>query len=75
MKKISLVLVFTFMIGGIVILKSNHNSLLSHKFPATIVEEIVIQPVKKVDFSKHESIKLDNDFADSGLPEWVTIHL
>lgn len=74
MKKILLALVFIFMIGGIVILKSNHNPFLIHKFPETIVEEISIQPVEEVDFSKYESSKLDNEFADSGLPEWVTIH-
>lgn len=74
MKKILLVLLFIFMIGGIVILKSNHNPFFIHKFPETIVEEIGIQLVEEVDFSEYEFSKLGNEFADSGLPEWVTVH-
>lgn len=74
MKKFLLVLIFIFMIEGIAILKSNQNPFLIHKFPETIVEAISIQPVEEVDFTKHELIKLDNEFADSGLPEWVTMH-
>jgi len=62
------------MIGGMTILKSNHNPFLTHKFPEKIIEEIVIKPFEEIVFSRHESNKLGNEFADSGLPEWVTIH-
>lgn len=74
MKKILLVLIFIFMIGGIVILKSNQNLFLGYEFPEIVAQEISVQPVESISFSKYESSKLDNDFADSGLPEWVTVH-
>lgn len=74
MKKFLLVLIFIFMIGGIVILKSNQNPFSVHEFSDALVEEIAVQPVEEVNFSKHESKKLGNEFADSGLPEGVTVH-
>ena len=73
MRKFLFMFIFIFMIG-VNAVKSDKNPLGFNFNYDLSIEEIPIKKIDNADFSRYESSKLGNEFGESGLPEWVTIH-
>lgn len=73
MKKILFMFIFIFMIGVNAVKTEKNLPDFNFNYDL-LIEEIPIKRIDNIDFSRYESSKLGNEFGESGLPEWVTIH-